>query len=107
MKHLPPTIHHSLIALSLQILHAFCGESIASAAIIWAAATGFGICIIVLASAASSLAFIHPGDVETEDHKPLVDDTDSYIDMTYGANPQAKRQMRPGNAYRYSSVPRM
>lgn len=88
-----------------QVLEGLCGGIVSASAIVWSIVTAAGILLVVVASSATSLACRHPGDPEADEHKALVDDSDSYLDTAYGAYPTTTTRKQPASAYRYSSLP--
>lgn len=88
-----------------QVLSGLCGGLIESAVLVWSVATAAGILLVVVAASATSLACRHPGDPDVDEHKALVDDSESYLDTAYGAYPTTTTRKQPASAYRYSTLP--
>lgn len=90
----------------LKVIDGLCSRFINSSIIVFGLATTVAILMIVMASAAASLAYHHPGDKRDESF-PLVED-DSYLPMAYGGIPAAPRNPPPyraGNYQQYTSLP--
>lgn len=92
----------------LQVVDGLCTGFVNSAIGVFGLATATAVLMIVMASAAASLAFRHPGDVP-QAAQPLIDDDDVYLPMTYGGMPSRQPPKAPyqaGNYSQYTSVPK-
>jgi hypothetical protein len=92
----------------MQVLNGMCSGFIMNSIGIFSLATAAAVLMVVMASAAASLACRHPGDAKAADAAmPLVDD--EYVPMTYVGivekQQAAPMPYRPGNYQQYSRAP--